>query len=204
MKEEWSHVLSVRNGTVIIAHDSHFMGPVLIVVPLRCATMKKWHRRVDPHTSTAEPPVETIEVAAPPAHETEALSVPLSSTSQLPTKGYLHSLRHTLNPPIEVNVCGKTQYFEAPRLWNLYLSMVTLSRKFGWATPTTEDLWEARMNLFDSIFFWIVACLLMKHGMKTYDVVTRLCGPQVELSMNSYRTRADKVLESLLLHSLSI
>lgn len=107
---------------------------------------------------------------------------------------------------IAIERCGSTILFEQTRVNSRYLSMVTFGKIFHRGTPDIEDLITKREMGFRPILFGLIFSGLLKYLTKVLDIVAGTLSPAhryVQL-WNKSRTRCDKILESVLVHSMAI
>lgn len=103
-----------------------------------------------------------------------------------------------------VERCNETMHFEGVTHLDRYLSMISLSNHITGGTATAEELHKGRLRGHDTLLVGIIICMILKYSLKVADVVAECWGHQYVQMWNQGRTTFDKVLESLLLHGVSI
>mmetsp|Transcript_85744 Transcript_85744/g.239759 ORF Transcript_85744/g.239759 Transcript_85744/m.239759 type:complete len:683 (-) Transcript_85744:163-2211(-) len=105
---------------------------------------------------------------------------------------------------IEVKRCGKVTTFHQPHVYNRYLSMMTLQRLLIKGDLKLGQLRRMRKFGFRGIIVAIFVCMALKYGTKTVDIFSRIFGHQYMQVWNKSRTQFDRILESSIVHGLSI
>lgn len=82
--------------------------------------------------------------------------------------------------------------------------MISFSNHVVGGTETAEELHAARTKNHRTLLMSIVVCMLLKYSLKVTDIVAEFLGHRYVQLWNQGRTTFDKVLESLLLHGVSI
>merc|ERR1711933_175051 len=95
-------------------------------------------------------------------------------------------------------------HFTVVSYWQRYLYMEKLSNMLTTVPPTAEELHTARVHQHRQLIIGITVCMLLKYTLKLTDIVAGCCGHRYVQLWNQGRTTFDKVLESMMLHGVSI
>jgi len=217
MREEWPRVVKALPARVYVIQHKQFWGPVNAIVPTRCREMDKWQKMTKTDYEVFSPVPASLSAnarapslragaaveAEPPAASTTAWSGPVPTPAPTPLPTPADSMRR-LADDIVVNRCNETMHFEGVTHLHRYLSMISLSNHITGGTPTAAELHEARIRSHNALFVGIIICMILKYSLKITDILAECCGHQYVQLWNQGRTTFDKLLESLLLHGVSI
>jgi len=114
--------------------------------------------------------------------------------------------KHTL----ELERCNETWNFTTPSWKHKYLSMIKISDLWNFVSfqhggvHSMRDIHSGRDRMSIALVVAFGICFMMKYSMKMVDIITRYAGYRYVQLWNNGRTTCGKLLESLLLHVVSI
>lgn len=94
--------------------------------------------------------------------------------------------------------------FHGPTPWQRYYSMISLSSMTTGGTASMSKLHASRVKTYHSMFLLLMVTMAMKYSLKLIDVCTGCIGHKYVQVWNGGRTTMDKVIESLMIHGVSI
>lgn len=106
---------------------------------------------------------------------------------------------------IEMNdACGKPITFDHPKVSQRYLSMITLTRVFTNVATSVGELHHQRRTNYRWLITGIIIGLALKYFVQILEILVGCCGHRYVQLWNGSRTRFDRALEGVLLHSVLI
>jgi len=112
--------------------------------------------------------------------------------------------RHIRNISICVDGKLSTRDFDGPSYWNRYFSMISMSSIITGGTFSMAKLHSSRCLTYRAMFAGLAATFLLKYSLKVIDICSGCCGHQYVQLWNGGRTTIDKMIESLMIHGVSI
>lgn len=112
--------------------------------------------------------------------------------------------RFIRNVSICINGTRTLMDFNGPTYWHRYFSMISLSSMITGGTISMDKLHDSRMRTYRSMFFGLVLVMMMKYSIKLMDILSGCCGHSYVQLWNGGRTTMDKMIESLMIHGISI
>eukprot|EP00929_Paragymnodinium_shiwhaense_P115013 TRINITY_DN835_c0_g1_i2.p1 TRINITY_DN835_c0_g1~~TRINITY_DN835_c0_g1_i2.p1 ORF type:complete len:632 (+),score=225.23 TRINITY_DN835_c0_g1_i2:144-2039(+) len=103
-----------------------------------------------------------------------------------------------------VERCGKQQSFEQATVHGRYFSMMAFSQAFFPGFPSYKQLKQARHHAREAIIIGLAMGLLTKYASKFFNFMSCCCPKHTKQTWDLSRTAWDKMLQGLLLNSLSI
>jgi len=94
--------------------------------------------------------------------------------------------------------------FDGPTRWNRYFSMISLSSLVTGGTTNMEALHKSRQRSYKSMVVGLVVTMFMKYSLKLIDLASNCFGHKYVQLWNGGRTTIDKMLESIMIHGVSI
>jgi len=106
--------------------------------------------------------------------------------------------------PIQLERCGKEFTFGRPGLMNRYLAMITFSNLFRKGGVSVTELHVIRKRSRYFFIASIAVCMGIKYVMTFIGMLSHYLGAKYVQLWLSSRTRFDRMLESLLLHGVTL
>mmetsp|Transcript_6903 Transcript_6903/g.12214 ORF Transcript_6903/g.12214 Transcript_6903/m.12214 type:complete len:464 (-) Transcript_6903:155-1546(-) len=101
-----------------------------------------------------------------------------------------------------MEACNKKVYYHEPHWWNRYFSLMELQKlRRGGTIKDGKELHKSRSYLYFLNIFCCVSTMAVKYSLKVVDVVTKFSGPRYVQLWHNDRTKFDRIVESVLLHS---
>lgn len=94
--------------------------------------------------------------------------------------------------------------FHGPTPLNRYCSMTWLSALTTGGTKNVGSLAKSRQRSYWGLFVGLIVTMFMKYSLKLVDIGTGLCGHKYVQLWNGGRTTIDRMIESLIIHGVSI
>jgi len=200
MREEWAKVVKEVCADVLVIQSDRFWGPVHAILPQSCKEQSAMqhevlmHSHPSNHTQKEKPTVEKSRLRQLAGKSKEVDPMSLCK----PTPHYREGKQ------IHISRCGKSKTYKVPKKRQRYLSMITISNIVTGGTTGIHELHVSRMRLGKVLIAGIIISMVLKYSLKLIDILTECCGHKYVQVWNNGRTSVDKVLESVMLHGLSI